>query len=577
MKRITTILSLCCLAHLAYAQVAQWLIHPAYDKIEIPNGTDIILTQGDGVTTLWNKSGRELARISDDMNSFSEGLAVTTRKGEAFITAIYDANGTGRPVSNYQLGWGHPYFHDGWLLVHDGQYFHFMDAEGTVDATAYAKAYPFSNGYASISSYENLKKRKSPYKRLLDKNLKTVTMTIDGKRVDNDDVEFISSVSDKGQAIVVLKHKLYFFDATTQELKPVYPTESDANSRNHAKIEEDVNRCITDIGDTVKVLKAKCGSIGDIEVAFDKQMKLTTITYNGQTRSYYIKRDNQRQFVTQLKRMAGEDGKLALYWNDEREMLPPQFTSIPLCFEDKAFVCLAGKYGLLKIHPDENFRIRLNKSEPVAFRHKHFFSNIRLDMPAYVSSKATSIEMPTQGGCRIDKVSKETKETSDGNYVQYDCRLDIPQDITEEPTELTYQAYVLYEGLRSGDINVTAKAWHNKYYNVDVKDNDYSISDGNLSFTFDVSTQLMPGEAVYPHEARLLTDTLASEITERVSETRYKCKVYNLNEGMNIIVVQILEEGCPPCNFTFEVVYTKPRERSGGRGKVTIKKKHLDI
>ena len=81
------------------------------------------------------------------------------------------------------------------------------------------------------------------------------------------------------------------------------------------------------------------------------------------------------------------------------------------------------------------------------------------------------------------------------------------------------------------------------------------------------------GETIYPHEARIMAEGLNAQILERVSETRYKCKVYPLREGLNTIVVQILEEGCPPANYTFEVTYVKPVASSGKKQKVTIVKR----
>ena len=62
-----------------------------------------------------------------------------------------------------------------------------------------------------------------------------------------------------------------------------------------------------------------------------------------------------------------------------------------------------------------------------------------------------------------------------------------------------------------------------------------------------------------------------------MSEIRHKCKVYSLKEGVNNIVIQILEQGCPPASFPFEVEYYKPvaktRNKPAEKEKVTIKKK----
>ena len=62
-----------------------------------------------------------------------------------------------------------------------------------------------------------------------------------------------------------------------------------------------------------------------------------------------------------------------------------------------------------------------------------------------------------------------------------------------------------------------------------------------------------------------------------MSETRYKYKVEGLNEGTNNIVVQILEQGCPPASFPFEVEYHRPvpktKKAPAEQEKVVIKKK----
>lgn len=62
-----------------------------------------------------------------------------------------------------------------------------------------------------------------------------------------------------------------------------------------------------------------------------------------------------------------------------------------------------------------------------------------------------------------------------------------------------------------------------------------------------------------------------------MSEVRHKCKVHSLREGVNNIVVQIVEQGCPPASFPFEVEYHKPVARSKNKPaekeKVTIKKR----
>ena len=57
-------------------------------------------------------------------------------------------------------------------------------------------------------------------------------------------------------------------------------------------------------------------------------------------------------------------------------------------------------------------------------------------------------------------------------------------------------------------------------------------------------------------------------VPEKISETRYRCKISELNEGINNVVIQIMEEGCPPTSSSFEVTYTKPSAKTGSKSAV---------
>jgi len=570
MKRTTLILLSLCTLTIARGQVAQWLIPPAYEKMYFPEEADVIVTDSAQTTTLWSRDGKRLATTSDTMYPFSEGFAVTSRPNDAFITAIYDKNGLVTTIKDYQLGRGYPFFHDGHLLVHDGYNFRFMDTKGNVDAQEFIWAYPFFGGYSSCYTYENMKKKKSPFNLLIDKNLQQVPLLWNGKPFDAGDVEFISSVNDEGLGIIVAKHKLYYFIAETRELRPVYASAEETSLKNQAKMESDMVQSFVVTSDSTKSLTAKCGKNGWIEITFDDQLRPISFAHDEEIKRYKEKAPVKRDFPSMLKKYLGEDGKLALYW-DDHEILPPQFTRIPLCFDDKAFIVTNGKYGLLRVRPNDNFRLSLNRRAPIAFRHRRFDTTLRLDMPPYISPEETSIEIDSKTGCIIDKPSKETKRTADGNLVQYASILRIPDGITDEVSEISYPAYIVYEGLRSPLIEAKAQAWHYNYYNVDVVEQETSISGGTLAFTFDISAERLPDEDIYPYNVDLATDSLPFNI-EKVSALRYKCKVHNLKEGINNVVVQIQEEGCPPASYTFEVEYTKPTARAT-QDKVVMKKK----
>ena len=141
MKRFTSILiSLLCLGY-AQAQVVQWLVPPEYDYIAMPSSDEgnLIVAQQGFNHHLWTMDGKCVAKVSDDLFPYSEGYAVATEPETANLTAIYDARGNKTSVADYnlQLGWGYTSFQDGFLLVHDGNYFYYRPEYAAATADEY--------------------------------------------------------------------------------------------------------------------------------------------------------------------------------------------------------------------------------------------------------------------------------------------------------------------------------------------------------------------------------------------------------------------------------------------------------
>ena len=565
------------------AQVVQWLIPPHYDEIEFPADANIAITDSANVSTIWSLKGRRLLTTTEMVHPFSNGHVVTTGYDDAYITGIYDANGTPVPFEKVQLGWGYPCFHDGHLLVHDGHYFHYMDVNGNVDNTLFWRAYPFSQGYASCFTFEDMRKQKNPYYLLIDRDLKPITLTLEGKRLGNDDPEFISSFNDEGLAVISVKRRLYYIDAANLELRPIF---ADAEGKSQARVDGDIGQWLTNREDST-LIKAKSGKT-TVQITLDDMLRPVAITTDGQRHEYQrksgIRFDDNSPFTTR----EAANGKTG-FMLGERELLPPQFDRVLYIFGQRALVVFNGKYGVIEIHPDDNLRISLNKGNPVAFRHRHFDSTIRIDMPTYINPDDTSIELDGQADCVIDKISKETRATEFGNSVEYKCVLNMPLTIPDDETiELTYPLHIVHEGLRTPLTSAKVDAWRYKYHNVDVSNKESSIENGSLTFCTDISAERLPGEDLYPYTCKLVTESLRWEFVEKVSETRYKWKVYNLKEGTNNIVVQILEDGCPPADYTFEVDYQRPTVPNATNTPVVLKekkkkattppvKRHLDI
>lgn len=571
-------------------QVAKWLIPPVYDAVHMAKGENLVITDSLDHKIIWSQTGKRLAITKDQIFSFEEGFAVTTQKGSSMITGYFDKNGKFHPLSECNATYAMPYFSNQHLLVQKGYFYRFVNTEGELSPEQFVTAYPFANGYASCSAYANLQKKKDQYNLMISKDNEQISFSYGGKQFDNDDIEFISSVNDENIAIVVVKHKLYYFNGKDRSLSPIFAKKDETNIKNQAKLEGDLSLCLSNESDSVSILRSKAGKDNIIHIRFNQLMIPLSIKMED---GEYVYKKNVKSMPTYNSplKVVENNGKFGINW-EEKEILPPQLDELITCFGDKAFVRLSHKCGMLQVLKDEEFRININKGNPIDFRHQKYETIIRLDLPKVISSYNTRVEIDPSSGCDVDMTSGEKKDTEFGNFVQYNCVLNIPKSLPDEMyndsrNEITYPTHVIYDGLRSPIIPFKVKAWHYKYFNVDVNDTETSISQGALSFTFNINAERNPGEAVYPTSVNIQTDSLQCEL-EKISETRYKCKVFALNEGPNNIVVQIIEEGCPPASFPFEVTYTKPsakaKNRSAVKEAVVIKKKtkvlvtpHLDI
>ena len=556
------------------AQVAHWLVPPQHDWIDLPAGSNIIVARQGADYTLWNYEGKCVENVKGNLFPYHEGHAIAIEPGTTTLVAIYDADGNKKSVEdkNLQLGSDDTIFKSGYLLVHNGEYFFYMDATGEIKSQPFIRAYPFSKGYASCFTYENLDRMKKPLYQLIDKDLQSAPMVWQGKQFKPNDIELISSVNDEGIAIVAAKGKLFYFNVDNRELTPILPSAEDTNVKNQARYPGEIENSFIVINDTTAILTARCGK------------NLANITFNTKTFTPIRVNIGKEERVFKREAIAAVEepsplcavrdsiSNLTALYIGNKEVLPDQFDEIRCCIGDKAIASINDKFGLLQVNANDDFIFRLNNDQAIGFRHKNYSSTIRLDMPTYIDSEDAHIEIDSSTGCLIDKVSKSVKNTAEGNCIVYNCLLTCPHDIGDTPELIGYPAYIAYQGLRTPMKIVGGKAWHSKYYNVDINDHDISINSDTITFVINVSADRLPGEDVYHFIPTLVTDSLDYKI-DKVSDMRYKCKVYNVKEGQNNIIVQIKEEGCPPADYDFELEYIKPTAKSQDNVTIVRKKK----
>lgn len=557
MKRLFLSLFVIALSAAARAQVASWLIPPTYDNMYKVIGADLIVTDSIKEKTLWTFDGRRVFKTSEALFPFQDDVAVITKGSTTAILGFVTNKGELTPLDGYLVVNAYPYFSGGLLAVKSSKdgYCHYIDKRARVVISNCASAYPFMNGYAKCEAYENAQKKKGFNHLLLNSKGKPVTFMLNGKKVDNDNVNFTSSVNDEGLAVVVINQKVYLFNGVTQDLQPFYASDTE-------KVQAEVEGTLADFlqkkDDMKSELHAKCGN-SQVAFRFDRILVPYEVVVGDEVKTYDKKEPKAWNTESPLEAVE-KNGRYGLYW-DGQELLPPQFTKVPTCFDNKAFACVAGRYGLLQVLKDEKFSFSMNKGNDIAFRHQRVETVVRVDLPPSVSAQSATIEMDPELGCEIDVTSRDAKTTSFGSSVQYGCWLTIPEELDDETQEVDYVARVVYDGLISTSIPFTVKEWYYKYFNIDVDDVETVIDKRNLLFTFNISADKQPGEEDYPSTVSVKAGKLPVSL-EKLSETRYRCKATGLQDGTNQIVIQIQEPGCPISEYPFEVTYTKPVPKS---------------
>ena len=585
MKKIILILAAATITGISVkAQMAKWIIPPAYKAIHKMVGCDYIITDSADSKILWSWEGRRLAVTRDQLFPFSENLSVTIPSGTNNISGFFDTDGNFTPLEGYTVALGYPFFSSGYLLVTEGRLYRYVNTKGTPLSGKYVVAYPFSNGYATCYTYRNMEKQKDPYYLLLTADGEEVTISYNGKTFGDNDIEFISSVNDENVGYVVANHKLYRFSGKSRNLNPVFARNGETDMRNQARLEHAVSASLVRQNDSTMLLTASCGSSGSVQIWFDNLLVPRSIqTLDGYHR--YKKNEQQKRNYASHLRVLREDGKMGLFW-DTTELLPPQLDQVTTCYDDIAFVRQGGKYGALKAYNDRSFRVIVNDGAPIAFRHRTQPVDLNVELPDIIRSSQARLVVPSKSGLDIDEGSYS--QTDDG-HLHYNGILTIPESLpdnlyNDSRNDFTYPMAIKYDGLLSPTIEVNVKAWHLEYHSISVDQSSINVStSGQLQFNFTVTTDLPEGELPSPASISIQADGLQWDV-EMLSDTLYRGTVHNLYEGPNSIVIKVEELGCPPLFHRFSVTYNKPAEKksptksghkttpkSGDKGKTTPK------
>lgn len=556
-------------SHAAYGQMAKWAMRPGYDSIRLAAGVPVILTDSAGTTSLWSTDARLLASTTDSVAPFSNGFAVVLKKGTTDITGFYATDGTFTKLQGCKAVYGCPYFRDGYLLVDKQGRHKLICTDGSGDPFgSFVEMYPYSSGYACCTMYGDMENFKDLYYYYVDTDKNLVKLMFDKKEaVENEDVSFLSSLNDDGVGIAVIKRRVYMFDKGLGMLRPVFVNEK-AEKKRQVRV-GDFSECMYNKGDST-ILWARGSKRDTVFFAFDERMRLVSIKYPASTVNYNTAHPAPLKLKGDFTAERSSNGMYAVK-SGNSTILPPQFDGAGISFGKFIAVRKDGKWGLLQLDEKLKYSMSMNKGNAIAFRHKKFETTVRLDLPADIKAEVCSFDIPSGNGCTIDKTSVQTRNTDSGNFVQYNCVLSIPDSLPDHIIEITYPVHVECDGIAYSENKLAVKAWHYKYVNMDLSRDETKFDGGNVEFIINMTTDKQAGENDYPLTVRVAEDSTAARVDlVKLSETRYKCRLYQPVEGINRVVVSVTEHGCPPSYFPFEINYIKPKDNTAvGQVEVT--------
>lgn len=577
MRKIFTILISASVALASQAQLPKWIINPDNEILSVKVNDKIIEGVSGGKSTLWNMDGNELFSTENHIMPFKNQVATILNPGLTNVTGFIDGQGKFTALPNLKVTFDNPYFEDGYLLCEDNGKLAYINKEGAkASFPEVAAAYPFHMGYAPFFTYENLEKKKDPHYGYFKANGQAMDYILleengNAKIIDPKDIAFTSGIGSTGKGVAVIKNKLYWFDAASGRFEPLLWGDETSAKKRHLNLLGDYEHYFMNLPKDSVMINAKYGKNQFAALKFDPQLRPTVFIFDGDELKFVEEPASEFTYKSDLQEYA-QDGKYGLSLKSKKA-LPAQFEEVGLKYGNRAFVKSNGKWGIIEVVPNLEYILKINKGEDIAFRHQKFDTQIRLDLPAQISARDARIDIPEETGCLIDKTSRESKDTESGNFVTYNCVLNIPPSLPDTITAITYSPIeISCEGVSLFETPITVKAWHLKYYNVDPIESETSISNGVASFTLNVNAQKNVGESDYPFEVRIEADSISVEY-EKISETRYKCIVSNLQEGDNNLNIYVTEKGCPSSVFPFEIFYSKPVPKKKQKEEVVIRKK----
>lgn len=540
----------------SFGQIAHWKVQPTFDDVKIlPNG--LIATINGQKCGLYDNNGNELLPIEyDGITDFTDNVALLFNDGK--FSGIVNERGNVVDLSNsgYTPILYQTFFSDNYLNVSkqkDGDTqseFYYIDKKGNEVAGPFIAGLPYSDGFALIRKYGNEKKQEDLYWAFIDANQREINIpTFDKKQ----SIQFLSSFRN-GRAVCIYKNKGYF---VTDSLM-VLPLNVDTLNTKKSQLVIDGKTFDIQTNQENIVLTAK-----NAVLTFNRLMQLDKIEADGNIIYEYVSPAIEETSISSEFSQNGKVGEYGLTYNGN-VLLPAQFTDVKLLNGKYALVKLNDKWGFITVDPNNQFQFKLNNNEHIGFNHRFYIAKLATLMPSYIKCNNTTVYSKSPD-CEIQVESRNEIENIERNTLTYDCKLSIPESLSDTLASQEYTYTLKYDGLQSIDYKVSIPEWYVKYYEVELSNTKFTV---NPNDTIAVEFDLVKTDAArnddtnYFKTVELITPDNDNIPLNKITENHYSFRIGSGDRDRLSFIVKITESGCPSIEYPFEMVFTKPAPKS---------------
>lgn len=551
MKQIISSVFLSIISLSVFGQIAHWKINPAFDDVKTLSN-DLIEVKVGNKFGLYNTIGDIVLPIAyDSIGTYTdnEALLFNDSKFVGFVNS--EGKFTDLSQATYKLIPNQEFFSDGFLSVKKDDKYYFLNRTGSEVAGPFAEIYPYFDGFSVVKGYVDLvKKPDETYLAYMNSNQTLIRIPEFEKP---DDLSFISSFRE-GKALCVYKKKAYFLTDTLT----VSPISVDSIVTKKSIVSFDNKLVIPIPTEDGYVVYAK-----NAILTFNKQFQLNKIESREKLIYSYAEAPCVTKNITSEFSDFEKDGKYGLIYNGA-VILPAQFSAVKLLEGKYALVEFDDKWGVITIDPYNKFQFKLNNNEHIGFNHRFFIAKLATLMPSYIKCNNTTVYSKSPD-CEIQIESRNEIENIECNTLTYDCKLSIPSSLSDTLATQEYIYALKYDGLQSIDYKVSIPEWYVKYYEVELSNTKFTV---NPNDTITVEFDLVKTDAArnddtnYFKMVELITPENENIPLNKITENHYSFRVGSDDRERLAFVVKITENGCPPIEYPFEMVFTRPTPES---------------